>query len=561
MPPARKLRFEISRDDTDGFVSVSCTYPLNAISRALSSISEGQIAAVYGPEISEELAAYLADIGATRGDFAIGKRAYTISTLGAGSGISSKALSSIASFLRRDVPNSILDQSNDGEFPFIGLLDLDADSLFASIERAYLSSRRRARGTSSPELRKFLRFIAGSRLRGDLVLPVREYRPTLEQLLVLWIASKSTTRKTVLLGYGFERSNAFAGMIDKRLRRGYIPNKTLNEAAVSYFGLSAEAVSGAMSIWRATEQGTYGFHASSREGFTLGQCERFIEILSVGNVSTLPQDRVPKQLPAPLRFKAQAGRLSVLETKEHPENDPSVIGAAIACKSAASDLKDYGGFGNLLPNLNKKLDRITQALDQLIEDKYDDSLVIQLGVEVLALQQRLYDSQDEISEFGLKEAAAFFTTIQSFLAQFEIWSEYRVTAETRVGGNISGRAYSAAKETLTSLSADVAAASETSRDRINRYIVTLDDQDASPSNKQGAVTSLENAASAAAGDFLRVAKAQPGAVTKEIADKVRDKASSGAAAWLVSAAPRLLEFARERGLPWLQNLLQNIMQG
>lgn len=421
----------------------------------------------------------------------------------------------------------------------------------------YIDTRRVKAGAET-EFRTYFRPLDRLNIDGNLIINISGgWRYEDMVAIARWRNSQNPGSLLVISQY--ENRWLRSPQVKIRSEGSYLDLLALMRCVQSYYELTEQATQAAFRIWRKTlnsvDQGYVDAGKISRS-----LASRFAEAL---NESDFRADfgtdsALPGQKPAPLRFKSENGSLDILSSREHSPEEARVVGGARTCLSAVDDLLDYAGFANAIPNFQRRVRRVSEALTEVIDSHYDDALIVQIGTEVGALEARVWASKDQLGEMAFGEASAFFATLYGFLSQFNCWTEYRASLSTLPMGKEEG-AFSTAKEVLADVTDTPAAATPNAISRITDFMSGLDGNGASPVvQKEGLILSAENAASQGAARLVEIAKEQGAELGLEFVEEVRTKMSSGLASWFILNLPKLRFLANAKNIEWLLSFIDKL---
>jgi hypothetical protein len=187
----------------------------------------------------------------------------------------------------------------------------------------------------------------------------------------------------------------------------------------------------------------------------------------------------------------------------------------------------------------------------------DESSVVELGVELSAIEARVQEARTRIGEIALGEVLGLILASRSFLSRFPIWDEYR--SGSKMPG--PGRSVENARTALALLSGFATSDGVMAPDASQRVVEFADDarEDlADPTKREGCAAAAENLAAEASRSIVGsvVASAKGGI---ESNNRVVEGTLPGASADVLRRlGAEAYRFAADRGGGWLEMVLDLI---
>jgi len=461
----------------------------------------------------------------------------------------------VNNFLMKDAPY-YFPAGNDPN-PSLDIIEFARSATWSEMTRLvkknYIDTRRIKEGADR-EIEEYFAPLKQVKMSGHLVMQV-SYSLRLEDLVTLWIFFHSPERKSAIICTNYERSH-WAAKLEKRAEGEYLKLDDVLRSVRVFFDFSEQTVQSAYRVWRRTlNRGDINLVDSG--AITPELASSFADALSDSDQQSVDDTEapIPGQLIAPLRFETSNGLLELLAAREHRPDDGKVRGGALTCISAAEDLREYQGFSNPIPNFDRKLTRIIGILGNIAASEYDDSLVVQLGTEVVGLEARLASSKEHLDGTAFEEASAFFAVAHGYLAQFQVWMNYKQSAS--LSQIQSEGAFNASRELLSGIANSQGAATAGAQQRIDAFIESLEGAKILL-EQEGALLSAENVASQAAAqlaaDLKRRKEKRPGDQLLQI----DPEELSGLSAWFIANRAQLASLAEANNLPWLTTFLEKL---
>lgn len=547
-------------NNRDGTVGAHIQYEYGGIDHLLKSTPSNGISVMWGAATQDEFLHYT-----TRrkihpsASVIINRSPVYYYHFGQKTGLYAKRKYKIESFLQKDAPNFFARENGD-KYDLIDTIEyattVDQGEFESFVEYLYVSTRRVKDGASQ-EIRSTFSAAKKFEYSGPVIINIRPYF-TFMDLIVMWNWANSEKRSGPLIVCASRFDNGWikSSIVTHALEAEYIPRDELIDCVQSHYQMSEQTVQTAFRIWKNSLDS--GSRKLAEDGkITKQMAARFAAAVAD---STFEDERskepqVPAQRPAPLRFKSEGSLLDILASREYAPDEARVRGSAKTCLVTAGDMSEYGGFSNTIPGFSNKIYRITETLKLVESGSYDDTLIVQLGTEVSALELRIWAAKEQLGEIAFQEASVFFATSYSLLAQFSAWNEYKKFVDKSLSDR-DDKAFLAAKDVLRDAAASEGVATDGAKERIGDYISGIDTSNGPPAQREGAILSAENAASQVATQIVEAAKREGVEIGKEFGKQLREKSASGAAAWFVENISKLNTLATAKNIQWLLSFIQ-----
>lgn len=563
------IDFEIAEIETEtseegeGTPTTLPTYRL--VSEMLRSLPPRGIGVIYGRTVNEEIR-FTFDASSEGGSprYSAISRLNLVDYARQRRAVKARSRYRVEAFLSKQAPREFALTLGDARENYADVFDFVASigwkGLTEFFRPLYKASKRIKDGAD----REFDDYMGGIR---DVELPeqfiVRANRSyfTIRNVIEYWLfLNRAKFSKMLIVVEGGRPSWADSPSIFIDREREYLSAPELVEKSARFFSSKKSVIEQAFQLW------TRSRPALDR---TLIQTGRVTETAADAFLAAFHASRVddgggeirltvPLQRPAPLQFQLDNGRIDLVVEKQLGDLSGRAIGAARGCQNAVKDLLNFGGLGNSQPALEAKFKRIDALFDQVIQDDYDDALIIQIGTEVRAANNRISIASAAAAEEGglsedtLAESVVVFALCESFLSQFDSWGVFKAQA---VRSEPESDSSDNARNVLTAAKSRDRILTGRARTRIGNYLDGLDSASTAQEVEAGSVVAAENFLAQAAGELAEIARKRGRAISDEIINEVRSMDSSSAAKWLIENAELVEEFAESSHISWLTGVL------
>jgi hypothetical protein len=208
--------------------------------------------------------------------------------------------------------------------------------------------------------------------------------------------------------------------------------------------------------------------------------------------------------------------------------------------------------------VNDFLPVIAKILDRIADGNFADAEIVELGLELNALQWHIDAVKGHLSDVSIGEFTGLFATANLILARFPTWLSYTG------GGAPSGQAddgvaqFRLARELLTNARQPLAFLTQEASQRIGTILDRTPDDATAPPLREGVVRSGENLAAVTAAGLSHVVAHEGRQLGGEIKDRAYAEASKGIVNFAIKNGPLLLRLAELRHWPWLQWLSDHL---
>lgn len=264
------------------------------------------------------------------------------------------------------------------------------------------------------------------------------------------------------------------------------------------------------------------------------------------------------QRPAPVIFELNQESVGLKHGAAVHDAAAVVKAGATSLRRRVQRLKVDTHISNIVPSASEILEHAEELLGIISEDDYGDAEVIELGLELNALQWHIHPMQTILSEVSIGELTGLFATANLFLSRFPAWQDY--TGGTPLSGQPEDgvAAFDVARELLESARNRHEFLTPEATARIAAVLERTGADSNAPPLREGLVRSGENLAAVTAQGLSHVALEEVKAFGRETKGEAYKVASKGIVTWGIKNAPLLLRLGELRDWPWL-TWLQHIL--
>lgn len=321
--------------------------------------------------------------------------------------------------------------------------------------------------------------------------------------------------------------------------------------AEDVLGMSRADFEKAYRVWQLSRVGdTTKPHATTPKTISREVAHEFLGVAARARTQQTVAMAVA-QRPAPVIFELDAGSVGLRHGAAIQDAAAIVKAGANSLRRRVERLRNDANVSNVVPSANEILEHADYLLSHIAAGDYDDAEVIELGLELNALQWHIHPMQAVLSEVSIGELTGLFATANLFLARSTAWQDYSGTGPIAGQPEDGVAAFDVARKLL-----------ESARDRgefltpeANARIVAVLERTAAdpqaPPLREGLVRSGENLAAVTAEGLSHVAVEEAKAFGRETKDEAYSVASKAIVSWGAKNAPHLLRLGELRDWPWL----------
>ncbi len=257
------------------------------------------------------------------------------------------------------------------------------------------------------------------------------------------------------------------------------------------------------------------------------------------------------QRPAPVIFELAEGSVGL-------KHGAAVKDAAAVVKAGANNLRRRierlkldGHVSNVVPSAREILEHVDELLDRIAEGDFGDAELVDLGLDLNALQWHIDPVRAALSDVSIGELTGLFATANLFLARFQAWRDYAGA------GPLSGRpedgvaAFDVALKLLESARDRAEFLTPEAHTRIREVLERTALDSEAPPLREGLVRSGENLVAVTAEGLSRVVVDEARALGREAKGEAYKVASKAVVGFAARNAPHLLRLGQLRHWPWL----------
>lgn len=257
------------------------------------------------------------------------------------------------------------------------------------------------------------------------------------------------------------------------------------------------------------------------------------------------------QRPAPVIFELDEGFIGLKHGAAIQDTAAVVKAGTNSLRRRVERLKNDIQISNIVPSAKEILEHSDELLGRIAKGDYGDAEVIELGLELNALQWHINPMQAVLSEVSIGELTGLFATTNLFLARFPAWQDYAGAGPVTGQPEDGVAAFDVAHKLLQSACDRAGFLTTEAATRIGAVLErTASDPDAPPL-REGLVRSGENLAAVAAEGLSHVAIEEAKTLGRQTKDEAYKVASEAIVAWGVKNAPHMLRLGELRDWPWL----------
>lgn len=326
----------------------------------------------------------------------------------------------------------------------------------------------------------------------------------------------------------------------------------LDEVA-NVYGLKQSEVEKAYRVWQLSRTDTVGGkeQATTPKAIAVDTARNFLGVLTRAQTEDGAIRRVP-QKPAPLIFELNDGAIGLKSGVVASDPDAVIQSSAASLRRRVMRLQSDPQLGNVLPSASDILPVVAGVLDRVIDGCITDGDVVELGLELNALQWHVDAIRAQLSELSIGELTGLFATASLFLARFLTWLEY-TGAQSPSGNPEDGvAAFSVAYDLLRSAHQKNQFLTAEASKRIDDVLNRTSKDESAPDLREGLVRSGENLAAVTASGLSEVVTREARDFGDKVKDKAYEEASSAIVSFAAKSAPLLFKLAELRHWPWVK---------
>lgn len=327
--------------------------------------------------------------------------------------------------------------------------------------------------------------------------------------------------------------------------------EALTDEIERVLGMSAADVEKAYRVWQLSRVGD----TTKPQATTPRTISREIAKEFLGVLSRARTDRqvsiAAAQKPAPLMFELGEGGVGLKHGASVADTVAIIKAGAASLARRIDRLGQDAHFANVVPSAKDILDLSVKFLAKIQAGDFADSDVIELGLELNALQWHVDAVQNHLGEISIGELTGLFATANLFLGRFASWQDY-VGATPASGRQEDGfAAFEVSLELLKGAQDRSAFLTPEANARIGDVLARTSENSAAPPLREGVVRSGENLAAITAEGLSKVVVGQAKELGKKTKEKAFEEASTAIVGYAAKNAPLLLKLGELRKWPWL----------
>jgi hypothetical protein len=313
-------------------------------------------------------------------------------------------------------------------------------------------------------------------------------------------------------------------------------------------------------VWQLSRGGSQGKdEATIPRTISIANAHAFVDVISRSR-GTSPSPGLLQQ-PAPAIFESTDSVIGLKSGSIGLDSKLIVRHSAESLRRRVERLRQDATLGNLIPSTSDIFPVVINLLDRIIEGSVDDGTIVELGLELNALQWHIHESRRNLEEVTLGEITSLVSTSTLFLRRFPIWKEF-AESDFSGGGPESGVAvFRMATEILQGATQYSNLLTEDAGSRIKTVLERGSGAEASPEWKEGLVRTGENLVAEGMGELGRIIASEAKEVGKQVKSEVTQQASKELTSFVRSNAVSILRLGEAREWPfvrWATELLQGL---
>jgi hypothetical protein len=317
------------------------------------------------------------------------------------------------------------------------------------------------------------------------------------------------------------------------------------------FGMNAADVEQAYRVWQLSRAGdTTKPQATTPRTVSREIAKEFLGVLL--RARTERQVSIAAaQKPAPLMFELGEGGVGLKHGASAGDAVAIIKAGAASLARRIDRLGQDAHFANVVPSATDIFELSLKFLAKIQGGDYADADVIELGLELNALQWHVDAVQSHLGEISIGELTGLFATANLFLGRFTAWQDY-VGATPASGRQEDGfAAFEVSLDLLKAAQDRSAFLTPEANARIGDVLARTPENSAAPPLREGVVRSGENLAAITAEGLSKVVVGQAKELGKKTKEKAFEEASTAIVEYAAKNAPLLLKLGELRKWPWL----------
>lgn len=335
-----------------------------------------------------------------------------------------------------------------------------------------------------------------------------------------------------------------------------IPFEALAAEAERVFKMSKADVEKAYRVWQLSRVGdTTKPQATTPKSITREVAREFLNVAARARTDR-PVGVVAPQKPAPLMFELEDGSVGLKQGVAVPDSAAVVKAGAATLARRVARLQHDASFGNVVPSSTEMLSLISEMIAEVESGEYSDATIIELGLELHALQWHVDPVKQQLGDVSLGELTGLFATANLFLGRFTVWQDYLGNSGPSLKPDAPDTAFDLARQLLEGARHGTAFLTPEANARIEVVLCRAASDNEAPPIREGLVRSGENLAAVTAEGLSRVVLDQAKQFGGKTKEKAYEQASEALVSYATKAAPLLLRLGEIRHWPWLTWLQQ-----
>jgi hypothetical protein len=325
------------------------------------------------------------------------------------------------------------------------------------------------------------------------------------------------------------------------------------------YGMNTNEVKKAYRVWQLSRSETdQKPMATTPRAISMETADAFLRVLTrartPAEVGTFARQRA-----APVMFEIESSSVSVKRGVSSSDAEQVIRAASRSLLRRVERLRYDANITNVVPSASEILVVASNILRLIENGGFTDGDIIELGLELNALQYHIDPLTTHLSEATLGEVVGMFSTSKIFLGRFPSWIDY-TTASARTGAKDDAvGTFHMARSLLEDARGKTFLTAEATQ-RIDAVLTNLSGDTAAPSLQEGIVRSGENLAAITADGVSRVVARETRQLGTKIKDKAYEEASKSILLFAASHSELLLKFGEARQWPWMQ-WLEHLLSG
>ena len=333
---------------------------------------------------------------------------------------------------------------------------------------------------------------------------------------------------------------------------GGIRFDALTEEAERALGMSRADVEKAYRVWQLSRVGdTTKPHATTPKTITRDVAQEFLSVAARARTDRTVAISAGPQRAAPLIFELEGIAVGLRHGASVQDTAAVVRAGATSLRRRIERLKHDTYVNNIVPSAQEIFEVAIELLGRIIKGEYGDAEIVELGLELDALQYHIDPVRKSLSDISIGELTGLFANANMFLARFVAWQEYMGAGPVSGRSDESKAAFALAQTLLESARERADFLTREASDRIGSILERTALDSEAPALREGLIRSGENLAAVTAEGLSRVAVDHAKAFGGEVRDEAYKVASKAVVSYATKNAPLLLKLGELRKWPWL----------